>query len=150
MSSIEASRMIDAPLSRVFETVSDIRNFSKAVPDIVNVEFLTDQTKGKGTRFRESREINGKEASTVLEVIEYAENERIRLVADSHGTVWDSAFTVRDADGKTELKLVMEAKAYKLSARLMNVVMKGFVRKALEKDMDAVKLYCETNRKAES
>ena len=61
------SRLVDAPLERVFEVVSDIRNFSKAVPHIIDVQFLTEQTEGVGTRFRETRLLKGKEASTELE-----------------------------------------------------------------------------------
>lgn len=143
MSKISVTTMIDASSEKVFQTVSDIRNFSKAVPDIVDVEILSDVTNGKGTRFRETRIMNGKKASTVLEVTEYVENERIRLVADSHGTVWDSIFTVTESDGQTELKLEMEAKAYKLLSKLLNPLMKGAMKKALQKDMEAVKSYCE-------
>jgi len=144
MSKISVTTNIDAPVEKVFQTVADIRNFSKAVPEIVDIEMLSEVTAGKGTHFRETREINGREASTELEVTEYVENKHIRLVADSHGTVWDSVFTVSEADGRTELKLVMEAKPYKLLSRLMNLFMKGFMRKALQKDMEAVKSYCES------
>lgn len=145
MSQISVTTTIDAPLEKVFQTVGDIRNFSKAVPDIVDVEMLSEVTTGKGTRFRETREINGREASTELKVTEHVENKHIRLVADSHGTVWDSVFTVSESNGRTELKLVMEAKAYKLLSKLMNPLMKGFIKKALQKDMEAVKRYCETD-----
>lgn len=90
MSRITSTRFINAPLDLVFKTVADIQNFSKAIPNIVDVEFLSDQKSGVGTCFRETREMNGREASTELEVTEYKENDHIRRVADSHGTVWDS------------------------------------------------------------
>jgi uncharacterized protein YndB with AHSA1/START domain len=137
------ARTIDAPIDRVFDTIAHIENFSKAVPDIVNVEFLSDTRKGVGTRFRETRVMRGKEESTELEVTEYVENDRIRIVADAHGTVWDTVFTVKTIDGQTRLEMVMDAKAQKLTSKLMNPMMKGFLQKALEKDMDAVKTYCE-------
>lgn len=143
MSTISVTTTIKAPLEEVFQTVADIRIFSEAVPDIVEMEMLSEVSTGKGTRFRETRMINGKEATTELEVTEYVENERIRLVADSHGTVWDSVFTVSESHNHTELKLVMEAKAYKLLPKLMNPFVKGFMKKALQKDMEAVKNYCE-------
>lgn len=146
MSTISLTTTIEAPLEKVFHTVADIRNFSKAVPDIVDVEMLSEVTSGEGTRFRERRVINGREAATELEVTNYVENERIRLVADSHGTVWDSVFTVSESNGHTELTLVMEAKPYKLLSRLMNLFMKGAMTKALRKDMEAVKRYCESDK----
>lgn len=143
MSQITITKAIDAPIEIVFNTVADIRNFSKAVPDIMDVEFLSDQKSGVGTRFKETREINGREAATELEVTEYEENSHIRLVSDSHGTVWDSVFTVENMDGKTKLTLLMEARAYKFLPKLLNPIMKFFIKKAIEKDMDAVKNYCE-------
>lgn len=144
MSKITIIKTINAPIELVFNTVADIRNFSKAVPDIGDVEFLSDQKTGVGTRFRETREINGREAATELEVTEYVENDHIHLVSDSHGTVWDSIFTVDEMNGRTNLTLVMEARAYKFLSKLLNPIMKSFIKKAVEKDMDAVKSYCES------
>ena len=137
------TRSIDAPVEVVFKTVSDIKHFSEAIPGIVNIEILSDTQTGVGTRFRETRVMNGKEASTELEVTEYVENERVRLVADSHGTVWDTVFTVKPAGDSTELTMVMDARPYKLAAKLMNPMVKGMIQKAIESDMDAVKKYCE-------
>ncbi len=136
-------RTIDAPVDLVFQTISDIRNFSEAVPWIVGVQFLSEQRMGVGTRFRETRRMGRREAATELEVTEYEPNDRIRLVADSFGTVWDSLFTVRDTGGATELQLIMDARPYGLLPRLMVPLMRRSVQKGLEKDMDAVKRFCE-------
>lgn len=143
MSTIKIKRTINAPKSVVFETVSDIRNFSKAIPDIVDVAFLTDQKSGAGTRFIETRDFKGREVSTELEVTEYVKDAKVRIVSDSQGTVWDSVFIVQSREGKSELTLEMVAKPYTISARLMNLFLKRFIKKALSKDMDSVKEYCE-------
>lgn len=95
MTRTRLERTIAAPVSEVFRTVSDIRRYSEAIPDIVNVEMLSEKTSGVGTRFRETRVIKGREASTELEVTEFVEDHRIRLVSDAHGTVRDTVFTVR-------------------------------------------------------
>lgn len=71
------------------------------------------------------------------------ENDRIRLVSDSHGTVWDTVFTVKAEQRQTELTMVMDAKAYKLLPKLINPLIKGMVKKAIMQDMNAVKTYCE-------
>ena len=112
-------------------------------PRIVNVEFLSDVRSGVGTRFRETREMDGKKATTELEVTEYVDNERVRIVSDTHGTVWDTVFSVREIDGKTELEMVMDANAYKLLPKLVNPLIKGAIRKAIEADLDGVKAHCE-------
>ena len=88
--------------------------------------------------------MNGKEASTELEVTEYEPDRHVRIVADSHGTVWDTVFTVSPDGEQTRLEMVMDAKAYKLLPKLMNPLIVGMIRKAVESDMDAVKEFCES------
>ena len=143
MARMVVTKLIDAPIAAVFMTVADIHEFRRVIPDIVNVEFLSEIRSGVGTRFLETRLMKGKEETTELEVTEYVANERIRLVADSHGTIWDTVFTVAEKDGKVELVMTMDATARKLFAKMMIPMAMGMIKKAVEKDMDAVKAYCE-------
>lgn len=143
MSYITISKQINAPVEQVFKIVADIRNFSKVIPEIIDVEFLSDQQYGVGTKFKETRSMNGREAATELEVTELKENEFIRLISDAGGTVWDSVFKVAEKEGGTELSLEMEAKPYKFLAKIAAPFFKGFMKKAIEKDMITVKEFCE-------
>lgn len=145
MTRTEISRTIDAPIDVVFSTIADISNFSSAVPHIEKVEFLSDVRTGVGARFRETRIMGGRKASTVLEVTEYVANERVRFVSDQGGTIWDTTFSVEPgADGRgTRLDLVMKARPHKLVARLVTPLMKGVIAKAIAADLDAVKAYAE-------
>ncbi len=143
MTWIVVERKTEAPIDRVFQTVAHIKQFQQAVPHIVKVELLSDTESGVGTRFRETRLVNGKEATTELETTEYVANDRVRMAADSHGTVWDTVFAVTAAGGVTTLTLSMDARPHKLLPRLMNPLIKGMVTKAVERDMDLVKEYCE-------
>ena len=145
MTRTELSRTIDAPVDVVFSTVADISNYSKAVPHIVNVEFLSEERTGVGARFRETRVMGGREASSELHLTELVENEHVRFVSDQGGTVWDTIFSVTPvADGRgTRLDLVMDARPHKLLARLMVPLIKRMVAKAIAADLDAVKSYAE-------
>lgn len=145
MKPIIVSRTIHAPLDLVFRTVADVRNFRHAVPHITNVEFLSDQQLGVGTRFRETRLMHGREHTVELEVTEYVENERVRLVSDAGGTIWDTVFSLSpsQADGSAELVMRMDIRPYRLLARIMNALIRGMVTKGVQSDMDAVKAYCE-------
>ncbi len=136
-------RNIDAPIDLVFSTVADISNYSKAVPYIKSFEILSDVKSGVGTRFRETRVVRDKETISELEVTEFVENDHVRIVTDSHGTVWDSTFSVAATDNGTELTLTMDANAYELLPRLINPFIRGMVRKGVAADLDAVKAYCE-------
>ncbi len=143
MSTIIISKVIAAPVDEVFNTVADINRFSKAIPHIVKIEFLSEITVGVGTRFRETRIMKGRESVTELEVTEYEKNERVRMVADSHGTIWDTVFVVEPDGEHSKLTLTMEARSYQLMPRIMNVVMKGMISGSIARDMDLVKRYCE-------
>ena len=145
MTRTESSLIVNAPAGVVFSIVADISNFSKAVPHIEHVEFLSEARTGLGARFRETRLMGSRRATTVLEVTEYVRDERVRFVADEGGTVWDTTFTVEPGpDGRgTRLGMVMEAKPRRLGAKLLTPLMKGAVAKAIAADLDAVKAYAE-------
>jgi len=143
MTRFTATRSINARIDLVFKTISDINNFSKSIPDVINVEFLSDVKSGVGTRFRETRLMKGKEAMTELEVTEFVENDHVRYVTDSHGTVWDTVMSVKAVDDKTDLTLVMDARPHKFMQKMVGPMIKGMISKALEKDMDSVQAYCE-------
>jgi uncharacterized protein YndB with AHSA1/START domain len=143
MKPIVASRTINAPLELVFDTISDIRNYRAAVPNITKVEFLSDQQRGAGTRFRETRNMNGREQTVELEVADYVENRRVRMISDAGGSTWDTLFSLSPAGGGVELRMQMDVRPHGLLARMMNVLIRGMVVKGVESDMDAVKTFCE-------
>ena len=143
MANVTVTRRIDAPADVVFRTVAHVEQFSQAVPDILRVEFLSEVKSGVGARFRETRMMMGREASTELEVTEYVENDRVRIVSEAGGALWDTVFTVAPDGEGTELKMVMDARPQTLSARMTVPLVIGTVRKAVEEDMDAIKSFCE-------
>lgn len=143
MKPIVITRTINAPIEKVFWAVADVHEFGKALPHAIGVEYLSENKTGVGARFRETRNLRGKEATTELEVTEHVENDHVRMVADSHGTVWDTTFAVRQAEAGTVLTTTMDARAHKLLPRLINPLIRGMVSKAVADDMDLAKTYCE-------
>lgn len=75
--------------------------------------------------------------------MEYVPGERVRLVNDTYGTLWDSTFGVRADGGGAVLTLTMDAVTDRLLARVMNRLIARMVQRALDQDLDAVKAYCE-------
>lgn len=143
MKPIILTKSINAPINLVFNSIAHIEEFAKIVNDIVDVEFLSENKTGLGARFRETRMMKGKKATTELEVTEYKVDEKIRLVAEAGGTIWDTLFTVKEENGKTILAVTMNASAKNLFAKLINMLIAGMVTKSIDKDMNAVKVYCE-------
>lgn len=145
MKPIEFTRSIDASIDEVFQCVSDVRNFRKAIPHITNIEFLTDQQVGTGTRFLETRSMNGREQSVELEVSEFVENDRVRMISEAGGTIWDTVFLVTEDQNNVTLKMKMDVIPQTFFAKIMTRLIRGMVAKAVGTDMDAVKRYCEAN-----
>lgn len=143
MSVTTVVRTIHAPVERVFEAVSDPSRFAEIADDVTRIEFLSDQREGVGTKFRETREMRGKEQQATLKITEMVQNDSVRFISDEHGTVWDSVFRLRPVGAGTELTLTMEARAHQLLPKLLNPLIKGMIAKALAKDMDSVKTWCQ-------
>lgn len=145
MKTIETTRLISAPIEKVFETISGPEGFCQAVPHITKIEFLTDQQGGAGTRFRETRIMNGREATVELKIEELVKNQKVRMVSDAGGTVWDTVFTVCQKGDQVEMHMAMQAKPHKLMARLINPLIRSMVVKGVEGDMDSIKSFCESS-----
>ena len=149
MTTVKASCEMEAPISIVFEAVSNIEKLPETSPDIVKIEFLSEKRQGLGTQFRETRMMRGKEMLTDLEVTEYEEDKFIRIVTDSHGTIWDTSYSFEPLAAGTQLNMVMDARPHKLIPRIINPLMKGMFRRGIEKYLVDLKAYCEGEHHAE-
>jgi hypothetical protein len=109
----------------------------------VKVEYLTAQHSGVGTKFRATRMNRGKPAVFDQEVIEYTPDKHIRMDNETHGTLWIGMFDVATQGAQSVLTLTMDSKTDRWLPRIMTRLIAPMVQKALEKDMDAVKAYCE-------
>jgi hypothetical protein len=137
------SRTINAPIELVFGRISDVRRFAEVSEDVLEIEFLSETPHGVGTRFRETRNMNGRKATTELEVTEFVENERVRFVSDAGGTIWDTVMAVTANGDTTDLEMTMDARPSNFVARIVNLVIKGMVTRAVTRDMDQLKAWCE-------
>jgi len=138
-----SERTIEATPDHVFRTVADPEEFQKAIPDGSTVEYLTPNHSGVGMKFRSTRVNKGKPATFEQEITEFVPGQRVRMINVTHGTPWDSLFSVRPDGSGTVLTLTMDALPDRLFAKVMMRLIRGMVQKALEKDMDSVKAYCE-------
>jgi carbon monoxide dehydrogenase subunit G len=140
---VRGSLAVRAPVGKVFRTLATAEEFSRAVPDIKKIEFLTDRHYGAGTRFRETRMMGSREAVAELSVRELVENDRVRITGDMMNTEWDTLFRVVPAADGTEVQLETTARPRGFLARLCVPMMLGMVRKAILGDLDAVRRHCE-------
>ena len=134
---------IEAPVATVFGALANIETFPDRAEAIAAVEILSDQKFGVGTRFRETRIMNRREAIAELEVTEQVDNERIRMVCDQGGTVWDTVFLVSPSGEGTRLEMTMDAKPHKLMAKLTVPIINMMIKKFVRQDMEELKAWCE-------
>ena len=143
MAAQTATRTIQATADKVFRVLADIESYPSVLPSVKKVEFLGEQRQGAGTRFREIRFASGRDGTSDVEVTEYVEGERIRLVDEHLGSSWDTTYSLADEGGSTRLTMAVQVEPHKLMAKLtMALSMSGY-RKNMEQHLDAVKAYCE-------
>ena len=149
MSTLTLNRHISAPPERVFTLTTDVEAFPKVVPGIKKTELLTPGPVGRGTRFRETREMFGKEATETMEFVEFSPPTGYTIGCTSCGVEYRTSFDLRAAPaGGTDLVMTMDCRPVTLFAKVvspvMGLMMKGTMRKLLEADLDAVKRAAET------
>jgi carbon monoxide dehydrogenase subunit G len=72
MAGFKRSAFIQRPVEEVFDFATDLNNASRLLPGVVRTEMLTEGGVRPGTRFRETRLVNGKERTAIIEVVEHS------------------------------------------------------------------------------
>ncbi len=141
------SERINAPADAVFAAASDFANAPQRISGIRKTEMLTDGPVGKGTRFRETRVMFGKEATETMEVIDFQPGRSYTLGANSCGTEYRTLVSVRPAGPGSEVTFDFTGTPRTLGARLMCALMgwmvKGACVKAVTKDLADLKVAME-------
>ena len=150
MKPVNDSRVISASAQSVFLAIADIENLPQARPHILSIEFLSDQKSGVGTRYRETRRKGKGTEQTELEVTELVENEKVRLVSNAGGTIWDTTFAIAPLENQVRLDVTMEIQPYNFLAKLFIPWFRGAVVKGVAFDLDCIKSHCERDRSTEA
>ena len=146
MAKFTTRRRINAPRSRVFAVFTDFASAGDRIRGIKSLEVLTDGPVGSGTRFRETREMFGKEATEEMEITVFEPDARYRVEAESHGCKYLTTFEFEERDGATDMTMVFEGVAESLMAKLMTPLawlLSGATRKIIEADIDDLQRHCE-------
>lgn len=105
MWSIEVSRHVEAPAVVVWEVLTDLEGMARHLPDIIELERLSDDGPGtyqRGTRWRETRKMFGHEATEVMEVASVDPPRRTDIVAEQGGYRYDTGFGLTPAGNGAE------------------------------------------------
>lgn len=144
------SEQINAPTERVFAAATDFPTAPQRVSGITKIEMLTTGPVGKGTKFRETRVMFGKDATATMEVIDFQPGRSCTLGSTECGCEYRKVVSVRPAGGGaggTELTLDFSGKPLTFFAKLMSPLQSLMVKKvgakALKKDLADLKAFLE-------
>jgi Polyketide cyclase / dehydrase and lipid transport len=147
-STISLEQEIAAPPSRVFEIAADIAGAPKVQPAITRIEMLTDGPIGVGTRWIETRKSQSSSEATVeLWITEFSPARSYSVACAAMGTAFDTRLDFDPHRGGTNLRMTMTITPKGLAGRLMTMLVKGMMRKALADDLACIKRAAE-NRSA--
>ena len=137
MKPLIVTTQIQATVEEVFEVVAHIEVASEIIPKIERAVILTDQKRGSGTRFAETRKMGKREFTMEFEVTEYDPPRSVRLICvDEVKTTWDSIYELEQATGATNLTLTMHCIPTRFSMKLMWPLMKWVIRKGVKDDLN--------------
>ncbi len=135
MKPLVVSQQFNASAEELFEIVAHIEVVSKIIPKIKKVVFLSEQKRGVGTRFAETRQMGKRQATMEFEVTEYDAPRTVRFVCeDDMQTVWDSVYELEDCNGVTNLTLTMHCNPKTFGVNLIWPLMKFIVKKGVQAD----------------
>lgn len=85
MPDIQDSVIISKPVEEVFSYAANMDNATNIMQNVVAIEKLTEGPLQVGTKFKETREIRGRQASSIIEFIEFLPNERYVVQSEANG-----------------------------------------------------------------
>ena len=146
---VSCSISINAPIERVFDVFSDVTQIESRIQGIKSVEIISDVTSGEGVKWRETREMFGREATEEMWISDYQQGSSYEVLAESHGTKYRSVYSfTENSDGGTHVEMTFGGTPVSLFAKIMSLtafMMKGSLQKMLMADMEDLKVYCESN-----
>jgi uncharacterized protein YndB with AHSA1/START domain len=137
---------VAASPERLYALVTDITRWAEHLPAIEQVELLTPAPVRVGTRFRETRIMQGRRATEEMTVAELAPPDRFVLTAESHGMRYHAVHTFEPMAGGTRMRLTFTGEPVTWVARLASplaFLMRGAIRRQLAADFAALKRAAE-------
>lgn len=138
------------PPERVFHALTDLDAMRAWMPNLVRLEQLTNGAVGVGAEFRETRKMFGKDATEHFQVTGYEPPKRLELYVDgskgaSRRGEYRFAYELRPSHGGTHLVLNSEIGGMGKLMEMLGTLLLGPFRKAIAKDLRAMKAYLESS-----
>ena len=145
---VSTSIDISKPREDVWKVITDIENCQGRISSIISIEVLEKPESGfVGFKWKEARKMFGKEATEVMWITDSVENEYYCTRAESHGSIYVTRLSLAESAGITTLTMAFTGEAQTFVAKIFSVLMspliKGSMKKELQKDLSDIKNYLE-------
>jgi hypothetical protein len=142
MAGIEISRIVKAPIDRVFEVFTDLDSDWLRCAAIVKIERVTHGPVGAGTIFKETRQIFGRESTETMEFTEFAPPNRWVIAGQTCGSRFTTSFDLQPESEGTRLIVNTGIKALNpiswFLGLVFGVLFKKSMKRAINKDLDTL------------
>ena len=128
MASFSATEWIAASPQMIFDFMIEPANSHKVMHNVTNNEWITDGPVGVGSRFRETRLMNGKEATSEIEITTYEPPHRYSATSTMSGITATYHYTLAPEREGTRIDLTAEVSAGGVK-KLMVPIVVGVMKK---------------------
>lgn len=143
MKKITASIDINASKESIWTIVTDIENTVNNVSAIKKVEILEPGTPFLGLKWRETREMFGKESTEVMWIDDCKEFEFYKVRAASHGSKYYTDLYIKEIENGCSVTIEFSAQVESVSAKIVNFLIgwlfTGATKKAFLQDLEDIK-----------
>lgn len=142
-----ASISIQASKESAWSALTNISKSQELISSIKSIEILNQPNEGLvGLKWKETREMFGKEAIETMWIIESVENKFYIAEALNCGCRYLSRVEIKENADDIRVQMSFEARPQTFLAKMMMpmmFLMKGMIKKAFEKDLLEIKEFLE-------
>ncbi|MGH2582963.1 MAG: SRPBCC family protein [Anaerolineales bacterium] len=128
MNGFELSEFINKPPKEVFDILANPENGAKLVDNIKESKKITPGPLGVGTRFLETRVVNGKEGQVEIEVTAYEPTKHVAIKSEASGIKVEYHYHLQPENTGTRVRWVCELEAGGLR-KMMLPMIAGIMKK---------------------
>ncbi|KGP91003.1 hypothetical protein N780_17135 [Pontibacillus chungwhensis BH030062] len=139
MSAFTDKIVIAKPCEEVFAFTTNIEHFKDVMPNVVQMESITDGAFGVGTKLKETREIKGRQGTSTIEVIEYVPNERYSVRSALEGLETIYRYSFHEEENQTRLELECELKTSALKMKMIKPIFKRTLQREDKEHLELIK-----------
>ena len=142
----QSATTVNASPERVFELFTDLAHAPERVRGIKRLELSTPAPVRKGTRFRETRVMFGREATMEMEIVAFEPGKSYTVGCESCGARYLTRFDFKGEGAGTRVAVRFEVTALSVFAKLMSPFAGMMIKacaKACEQDLADLKQVAE-------